>query len=122
MIRQRDVHRVDFAAGHAFVELFVRVEPVDAVLASEEAELLFVAGDERRENRASFRVSERGQHGHLRDVAESQDGVTNLLHDPTRCQRCALHCSLSNTSFGTVHAASRKSLIPKRNLLVRRSR
>ena len=78
VVGKRDVNRVDLIALQALPESLVGVRRGHAVFPGELLELLGRVGHERGELTVLLRAREGGKDGGLRDVAQSDNGVTDL--------------------------------------------
>ena len=97
-VRQRDVDRVDLLEARVVLVVASRRRRCGTCFDSA-FELAAVVADQRADARIAPGVGERRQHRHLRDVAQSDDGVADdailtCRHQPTshhlkRSKRCA---------------------------------
>lgn len=77
-IGQRDVNGVDLATCEELVGIFVAAHAVHAVATGELPQLLRIVADQRRQRAILLRLREGRQDRSLRDVAQADDGVTDL--------------------------------------------
>jgi hypothetical protein len=90
-VGQRDVGGIDFGFGEKLLHLLVRAGEPHLVLFGEFPELLAIGRHERRELAVLSSVGECGEHGHLSDVAETDDGIPDLSLLPVVPPLAVLH-------------------------------
>ena len=78
-IGQRDVDGVDLATPEELVGIVVAADAAHAVAAGKLPQLFRVIGDQRRQRAILQRLREGRQDRGLRDVSETDDGVSDLL-------------------------------------------
>ena len=79
IVRESDVHRIDFATREQLIDFIVIAEPLDAVASAKRLELLLLAGHKGCQDAVAARMLECRQHSRLGNVTQSNDGITHGL-------------------------------------------